>query len=177
MYMFRTSSRYLAAGFLLSVFMPALAQDLGQPVTEEDLVNWDISVAPDGEGLPAGSGTAKQGEEVWAVNCLACHGESGRGGPAGDLTGGLGTLATEKPVKTVTSFWPHATTLFDYVRRAMPYHAPGSLTDDEVYALTAYLLHQDKIIRKNTVLNARTLPKIKMPNQKGFISYWPPGSK
>ncbi|WP_299153739.1 cytochrome c [uncultured Tateyamaria sp.] len=149
------------------------AQDLGQVVSESDLAKWDISIGPDGVGLPAGSGSAAEGETVWLEQCSACHGEKGKGGPAGDLVGGIGTLTRPDHVKTVGSFWPYSTTLYDYVRRAMPYYAPGSLADDEVYAVVAYLLSQNEIISDSAVMDATSLPEVEMPNADGFISYWP----
>jgi cytochrome c len=121
--------------------------------------------------LPAGSGDAKQGAAVYAAKCQACHGEKGMGKPADALVGGIGSLATAKPVRTVGSFWPYATTLFDYTRRAMPLQAPKSLTDDEVYAVTAYILAQNGIIAETVQMNAQTLPQVKMPNRDGFIDY------
>ena len=120
-------------------------------------------------GLPAGSGTPKQGEAVYVAQCQACHGPKGAGKPADVLVGGIGSLGTDKQVMTVGSFWPYAPTLFDYVRRAMPTTKPLSLTNDEVYAVTAYLLHLNGIIPENAAMNAQTLPQVKMPNREGFI--------
>jgi S-disulfanyl-L-cysteine oxidoreductase SoxD len=134
---------------------------------------WDISIPPSGAGLPPGSGTAKQGALVYIAKCQACHGEGGVGKPMDALVGGIGSLATERPVRTVGSFWPYATTLFDYVRRAMPTTAPMSLTNEEVYAVSAYLLNINGIIGENDVMNAQTLPAVRMPNRDGFISDWP----
>ncbi len=128
---------------------------------------------PDGKGLPAGSGSVADGAVVYAKSCQVCHGPQGSGKPQDQLTGGLGTLATKKPVKTPASYWPVATTLFDYVRRAMPINAPESLTNDEVYAVTAYILSIDGIVPKDAVLDAKSLPRVKMPNRDGFISWWP----
>src|ERR1700758_5387218 len=133
----------IAASGLVFVSSAALAEgpDLGRPATPEEIAVWDISIGPDGAGLPPGSGTPLQGEAVYAAKCLACHGEKGSGKPNDQLVGGLGTLPGDQPaVKTVGSYWPYATTLFDYVRRAMPLNAPRSLTDDEVYAVSAYIL-------------------------------------
>jgi S-disulfanyl-L-cysteine oxidoreductase SoxD len=150
----------------------------GRAVTQTDLAAWDISIAPDGTGLPPGSGTAKQGEVLFAAKCAACHGPKGTGpvGPpplGGPLVGGAGTLTGDKPVKTVGSFWPYATTLFDYVRRAMPFTQPQSLSNDEVYALAAYILSLNGIIDDKEVMNAKTLPKVKMPNRAKFFSVYP----
>ncbi len=155
------------------LFIEVNAQQLGKGISEEDLAPWDISVDPNGSRLPSGSGTAAKGAEVWADNCSACHGEKAEDGPAGALVGGVGSLTSDAPVKTVGSFWPYATTLFDYVRRAMPYHAPGSLSDDDHYAVVAYLLERNGIIDEDDVMSAKTLPKVKMPNHDGFIQYWP----
>jgi mono/diheme cytochrome c family protein len=133
-----------------------------------------FSIPPDGRGLPPGSGTAASGAKVFADTCVSCHGEKLQGNPqpgiGGDrLLGGRGTLATNAPVKTVESYWPYATTLFDYVKRAMPFNAPGSLKDDEVYSVVAYILSEAKIIKPDETVNAQTLPKIVMPNHDGFI--------
>lgn len=133
-----------------------------------------FAIAPDGRGLPPGSGDATKGAHVYAESCAACHGDKLEGNPAkgigGDrLIGGRGTLASKTPVKTVESYWPYATTLFDYVKRAMPFSAPGSLTDDEVYSVVAYILAEGKIIKPTDIVNAQTLPKIEMPNRNGFV--------
>jgi S-disulfanyl-L-cysteine oxidoreductase SoxD len=133
-----------------------------------------FSIPPDGRGLPPGSGTAASGAKVFADTCVSCHGEKLQGNPqpgiGGDrLLGGRGTLATNAPVKTVESYWPYATTLFDYVKRAMPFNAPGSLKDDEAYSVVAYILSEAKIIKPDETVNAQTLPKIVMPNHDGFI--------
>lgn len=145
----------------------------GSSVTAQDLAKY-LSVQPDGRGLPPGAGDAVAGAKVYAQACLACHGDKLQGNPAkgigGDrLIGGRGSLATAQPVKTVESYWPYATTLFDYVKRAMPFSAPGSLTDDEAYAVVAYILSEAKIIRPTDTMNAQTLPKVMMPNRDGFI--------
>jgi cytochrome c len=147
--------------------------NLGAAATAEDVKAWDISIPPSGAGLPPGSATAKQGLAVFNAKCQACHGPAGVGKPADALVGGIGSLATAKPVRTVGSFWPYATTLFDYTRRAMPYNAPMTLSNDEVYAVTAYMLHINGIIGENDAINAETLPKVRMPNRDGFISDWP----
>jgi len=147
--------------------------DLGRIVTPADIAGWDISIPPDGTGLPPGSGTAVAGIAVYEQKCQACHGAKGSGQPNDRLVGGGGTLASKTPVRTIGSYWPYATTVFDYVRRAMPYTQPHSLTNDEVYAVTAYLLHQNGIIGERDELNAQTLPRVKMPNRDGFISVYP----
>jgi len=161
-----------SALLLLSTAALAETPDLGHPATAEEIAVWDISIGPDGAGLPAGSGTPQQGEVVYVEKCLACHGEKGSGKPNDQLVGGLGTLTGDQPaVKTVGSFWPYATTLFDYVRRAMPFNAPRSLSDDEVYAVCAYILQLNGIIGEGTVMNAQTLAKVQMPNRDGFVPF------
>jgi mono/diheme cytochrome c family protein len=145
----------------------------GTAVTAQDLAGY-YSIPPDGRGLPAGSGNAAAGAKIFAESCAACHGDKLQGNPAagigGDrLLGGRGSLATKTPVKTVESFWPYATTLFDYVKRSMPFSAPGSLKDDEIYAVVAYILSEAKIIKPTEVMDAKTLPKVVMPNHDGFI--------
>jgi cytochrome c len=159
---------------LLAVAPAALAQSpqLGQPIAPADIAPWDISIGPDGAGLPTGSGTAAQGEAIYVAKCQACHGEKGSGKPNDVLVGGRGSLAPDKtPVKTVGSFWPYATTLFDYVRRAMPFPESQSLTSDELYAVSAYILHLNGIVGPNDVLDAQSLPKIRMPNRDGFVPF------
>lgn len=153
----------------------ALAQQarfgLGTPAAPELILGWDIDVRPDGAGLPPGKGTVEQGEKVFAEQCAACHGEKGQSPAKGydRLVGGKGTLATPRPVQTVGSYWPHATTIFDYVNRAMPFTAPNSLTADEVYSVVAYLLYVNDIVPREAVMDARELAKVKMPNADGFI--------
>jgi mono/diheme cytochrome c family protein len=147
--------------------------NLGQPATAAQIVGWDISVGPDGIGLPPGSGTPARGAVVYEQKCQACHGAKGAGQPNDRLVGGQGTLASKTPVRTIGSYWPYATTVFDYVRRSMPYIQPQSLTDDEVYAVTAYLLNLNGIIGDADEMNARTLPKVTMPNRDNFIMMYP----
>jgi len=142
----------------------------GQPVNEADIKAWDIDIAPDGVGLPRGRGTVQQGATLYAARCAACHGPTGTEGPKDRLVGGQGSLATEHPIKTIGSYWPYATTLYDYIFRAMPFTAPQSLTPDEVYNLVAWLLHQNGIISKDAVMDAVTLPAVRMPNREGFVS-------
>lgn len=142
---------------------------LGKPISETQIQAWNIDVGPSGAGLPAGSGTVAAGEKLYQQQCASCHGDKGQGGPANRLVGG-GALNTDKPVKTVGSFWPYSTTIFDYIRRAMPHQAPQSLTNDQVYAATAYILYMNKIISADQVIDAKTLPLVKMPNREGFIS-------
>jgi S-disulfanyl-L-cysteine oxidoreductase SoxD len=156
------------------VAAPALAATphFGQPIAPADIAAWDISISPDGAGLPPGRGTANQGEAVYAAKCQACHGEKGAGGPNDTLVGGIGSLAPGKvPVKTVGSYWPYATTLFDYVRRAMPFPESKSLTDDQLYAVSAYILNLNGIVGTDDELDAKSLPKVSMPNRDGFIPF------
>lgn len=143
---------------------------LGRPALPEEIRAWDIDVQPDGRGLPPGKGAAKQGDEIFQEKCAICHGEFGQGvGRWPPLAGGLGTLKADRPDKTAGSFWPNATTLFDYIRRAMPLGNAQSLTADEVYALTAYILSMSDVIKdENLELNASNLAGLKMPNAAGF---------
>jgi cytochrome c len=173
------SALLLAAGALAlataAATVAASAADspnLGRPATPEEVAAWDISIGPDGAGLPPGAGTAKQGEAVFAAKCLACHGEKGAGKPNDQLVGGQGTMASDKPaVKTVGSYWPYATTVFDYVRRAMPYTESKSLSSDEVYAVAAYILNLNGVIGESDTMDAQSLPKVKMPNRDGFVPF------
>jgi S-disulfanyl-L-cysteine oxidoreductase SoxD len=146
---------------------------LGTAVSAEEVARWDISIPPSGAGLPKGSGTARQGLQVYEQKCLACHGAKGVGKPADVLVGGVGSLASKTPLRTVGSYWPYATTLFDYVRRSMPLANPLSLSDDEVYSVSAYVLYLNGIVGENDQMNAQSLPLVKMPNRDGFISDWP----
>lgn len=141
---------------------------LGQTATPEQIRGWDIDVRADGAGLPAGSGSVPQGQAIYQARCLACHGANGEKGTAPRLAGGQGTLATKSPVLTVGSYWPYATTLYDYIHRAMPLDSPQSLTPDEVYAVTAYTLHLNGIVKADAVLDAQSLAAIRMPNRDGF---------
>jgi cytochrome c len=143
---------------------------LGGAPSPEDIRQWDISVAPDGTGLPAGSGTAAQGREVYANRCSKCHGAKGEGGDSVALAGGQGTLKSAKPLRTVGSYWPYATTIWDYVNRAMPFKNPGVLSQDQVYAVTAYVLFLNGIIAENAVMDMHSLPKVQMPNRNGFVA-------
>ena len=163
----------LAIALTASQAMAVETPHLGVPIKPEDFATWDRSISPDGAGLPPGKGTAVQGKEIFALKCSGCHGAEGAGKPADRLVGGAGTLATDAPIKTVGSYWPYATTLFDYVRRAMPMNEPQSLTDDEVYAVSAYVLSLNGIIGEKDQLNAKTLPKLKMPNHDNFFIVYP----
>ena len=161
----------MTAGAALAAVVPS--PDLGRAPSAAELNAIDISIPSDGRGLPAGSGTVEQGAAVYAAKCQVCHGAGGVGGPNDRLTGGIGSLATPKPVKTISSYWPYATTGFDSVRRAMPLTAPQSLTNDEVYAVTAYLLSVDGIVGKDAVMDAKAIPQVRMPNRDGFVSWEP----
>jgi cytochrome c len=156
---------------------PGKAPAFGAAISAQEIARWDISIPPSGAGLPQGSGTARQGLQVYEQKCLACHGAKGVGKPADALAGGMGTLASKTPLRTVGSYWPYATTLFDYVRRAMPITNPLSLSDDEVYAVTAYVLYLNGLLGEEAQMNAQSLPQVKMPNRDGFISEWPMGSR
>jgi len=159
-------------GLGLGVAIAADGPGLGKPITESDLRLWDISILPDGTGLPPGSGTPAQGARIYLAKCLACHGETGKGGINAALVGGAPITGVDSQ-KFIANFWPYATTVFDYIRRAMPWQQPRSLTDEEVYALTAYILALNKLIGENDTMNAQTLPKVKMPNRDGFIIRFP----
>jgi len=174
----RNSSIGFVLGASVCVFaaMNAAAQQgpgLGAPIVAEDLAAWDINIQPDGTGLPPGSGNAATGAQLFAANCVACHGVGGVGQPNDRLVGGQGTLTQLVQVRTVGSYWPYATTVFDYIRRAMPFQAPQSLTNDQVYALTAYLLAENGIIDAKETMNARTLARVRMPNRDGFVLAYP----
>ena len=155
--------------FLSATSASAQSPQLGQPMTAAEVAAIDFTVLPSGNGLPEGGGNAQQGEGLYRVQCQACHGEQGVGGINDRLAGGHGTLTGPKPVKTIGSYWPQATTAFDFIRRAMPYSAPGTLSNDEVYALTAYLLHINGVIEASTVMNQSSLPAVVMPNRDRFI--------
>jgi cytochrome c len=149
------------------------AQNLGTPISEAEIAPWDISILPDGTGLPPGSGTSADGARIFAAKCSVCHGENGKGGLAAAIAGGGPLTSGIETTKTIANFWPYATTLFDFTRRAMPWPRPRSLTNDEVYALTAYMLSLNKIVGEDAVMNAQTLPKVRMPNRDGFIVRFP----
>jgi mono/diheme cytochrome c family protein len=142
---------------------------LGRAPTTDEVKAWDVTIPPDGKGLPEGTGTAALGKAIYTERCASCHGPKGNDGKYDPLVGGRGTLNTDKPVRTIGSFWPYATTLWSYIRRAQPFDEPGSLTPDQVYAVTAYLLYLNGIIGEHDVLDPRTLPAVKMPNRDGFV--------
>ena len=146
--------------------------NLGQPISPSDLASWNINVMPDGKGLPPGSGTSAKGAPIYAQKCAHCHGEQGKGGVNAAVVGGA-PMKSMDSTKTIANFWPYATTLFDFIRRAMPFQQPRSLSDDEVYALTAYILALNKLIGEKDVMDAQSLPKVKMPNRDGFIPRFP----
>jgi cytochrome c len=147
---------------------------IGRATTPELLAAWDIDVRADGQGLPPGHGSVRDGAVLFEARCAACHGAKGEGGSADALAGGQGSLATPKPVRTVGSYWPYATTLFDYIRRAMPFDAPQSLGADETYALSAYVLHLNGLLSEDAVLDAGALPAVAMPSRnRGIAEEWP----
>ena len=142
---------------------------MGRPPTAEEVRAWDLTIPPDGQGLPPGSGTAALGKAIYVERCASCHGDNGEDARYSRLVGGHGSLATAQPIRTIGSFWQYAPTLWSYIRRAQPLDEPGSLDADQVYAVTAYLLHLNGIIGEQDVLDARTLPQVKMPNSAGFV--------
>lgn len=159
---------------LIAVAIPSLGQSqqykLGRPATPEEVRELDISVAPDGSGLPKGRGTVVQGQRLYDTQCANCHGDRGQGilqYPA--LAGGQGTLKSDNPLRTVGSYWPYATTVWDFIHRTMPYARPGTLTPDQTYALTAFVLHLNGILDKQAELDETALPRVKMPNRNGFV--------
>ncbi len=156
-----------------SIAVLAQAPNLGTPVSPDDVAAWDISILPDGTGLPPGNGTPVEGSGIYAQKCALCHGENGTGATNRALVGGPPLTDGIDTSKTIANFWPHATTLFDFIRRAMPWQQPRTLTDDEVYALTAYILALNEIIGENDAMNAAALPKVAMPNRDGFIVRFP----
>jgi cytochrome c len=163
----------LVALALVSSAAFAQAPSLGVPISEAEIAPWDISIMPDGSGLPPGSGTPEQGGRIFAAKCATCHGEGGKGGRNVALVGGAPLTSGIDTPKTIANFWPYATTLFDFTRRAMPWTRPRTLTNDEAYALTAYILALNKIIGDGDVMNAVALPKVRMPNRDGFIVRFP----
>src|SRR5271154_1517893 len=172
----RAKIAYAALAAAMTASAAAYAAEpygFGRPPTPQEIAGWDIDISPSGAGLPPGRGDVRHGEAIFAAKCASCHGPHGEGKPMDRLVGGLGTLRDKKPEKTVGSFWPYATTLFDFVRRAMPLTAPQSPTPDEVYAVSAYVLFLNGIVAEETPLDADSLAKIKMPNRDGFVSAYP----
>ncbi len=159
-------------GFVLACVTSAQAQSpygIGRAATPAEIAGWNIDIDRYGNNLPPGSGSVNHGREVFDQQCAACHGEKGEGGVGEQLVGGQGTLATAKPVRTVGSYWPYAPTLFDYIRRAMPQNAPQSLSNEDVYAVSAYILHLNGLLTADATMDARTLSAIKMPNRSMFV--------
>lgn len=147
---------------------PAIA--LGRPALAEEIAAWNIDVRSDGEGLPEGKGSVKEGEELFLTACATCHGEFGEGaGRWPVLAGGRGTLKSDRPEKTIGSFWPYASTVFDYVHRAMPFGNNLSLTPDQTYAIVAYLLNLNDLVPDDYVLTRQNFPKVELPNQPNFF--------
>src|SRR5579872_3561074 len=159
---------FLAAAATLCAQSPKYG--VGHTPTAEEIRQWDISISPQGAELPEGSGTAAAGREVFTNRCANCHGAKGEGRDSVPLAGGQGTLKNPKPLRTVGSYWPHATTIWDYVNRAMPFNNPGMLTHDQVYSVTAYILFLNGIITETAVMDAHSLPKVQMPNRNGFVA-------
>jgi mono/diheme cytochrome c family protein len=155
--------------------------NLGRPISPADIAAWDIDIEPSGAGLPAGSGTAAQGALIFEEQCSGCHGEGGKGATttssgapaAPPVVSDIKRQGIDDTTLSIANYWPYATTLFDYIRRAMPWPSPRSLTDDQVYALTAYILAQNHLFDSQQVINAQTLPKVQMPNRNGFIPRFP----
>ena len=170
----RYSSSLLAAMIALPACVAALAQgptyQLGSTPSEEEIKARDIAISPDGKELPPGSGTSKEGATLFAQKCAACHGPRGDGG---GLARGIVPLGNAKPVKIAFSLVPYATTVWDFINRAMPQSKPGSLTANEVYAATAFVLYRNDIIKETDVLDAKSLPKVRMPNRDNFIPAQP----
>ncbi len=167
----------LKAAFLVSAIAmlatAGQAEDrfgIGREATPAEIAGWNIDIGRDGSNLPPGNGSVERGRTVFSEQCAACHGDSGQGGVGDRLVGGQGTLASPKPIRTVGSYWPYAPTLFDYIRRAMPQNAPQSLSNQDVYAVSAYILSLNGFVPANAVLDAKSLAAIKMPNRDGFVS-------
>ena len=170
-----TLKKSAAAALLLALgacFALAESPRLGKPITEADVAAWDLSILGDGTNLPPGNGTAAEGAVIYAQKCVACHGENAKGGNNGSLVGGP-PLDRIEATKTIANFWGYPTTVFDFIRRAMPWPQPRTLSNNEVYALTAYIFALNKLIDEKDVMNAQTLPKVKMPNRDNFIIRFP----
>lgn len=161
---------FALTGWVASVSAePAQKYGLGTPATQEQIEGWNIDVFADGRNLPAGSGTVMAGRDIYTKQCLSCHGAQGEGGIGDRLAGGMGTLASAKPIRTVGSYWPYAPTLYDYIRRTMPMTAPQSLSNDEVYAVTGYVLFLNGLLKEDAQVDAKTLADLEMPNRNGFV--------
>ncbi len=154
-----------------AVGLPLVAQTygVGRPASPEEVAPLDITIGPDGAGLPEGSGTVEEGAQVYEVRCKECHGDAGQGGDQAALIGKPSQLTDTPPLKTVGSFWPYATTLFDYTRRAMPFEEPGTLNASQLYAVTAYILHLNGIIGADATMDSESLSNVEMPNKDGFV--------
>jgi len=161
--------RTLSVALVCVISLWAQRHGVGRVPAGEEIRALGVSVAPDGAGLPEGSGTAVEGRAVFAERCAKCHGEKGDGDVGPALVGGQGTLATAKPRKTVGSFWPHAPVVWDYVNRAMPFNQPGMLSHRDVYAVVAYVLFLNGIVGEKDVMDAKSLGKVRMPNRDGFV--------
>jgi len=158
--------------FGLGLVLPVAHLNIGEQARPEQIRAWDIDVRADGRGLPPGAGSVLQGQALYQEQCLSCHGARGAGGTAPRLVGGQGSLTGNAPIQTIGSYWPYASTLYDYINRAMPLNKPQSLKPDEVYALSAYLLNLNGIVKADAVLDAHSLPKVQMPNRNGFRPEW-----
>ncbi len=173
MYMYKLRQFLVVLTIMLSSTAAySQSPNLGKTINPAEIAAWDLTVQPDGTGLPPGSGTPTEGARIYAAKCSMCHGQNGKGGVNAALVGGE-PMKDMETVKTVANFWPFATTVFDYIRRSMPWRQPRSLTNEEVYALTAYILSLNKLIGENDTMNAQTLPKVLMPNRNGFIVRFP----
>lgn len=162
----------LSISTLLVLAVAALSAQtygVGREATAEEVAAWDVTIGPEGRELPAGSGTVRAGAQVYEVRCKECHGEEGVGGDQAALVGNPEQLKQARPIKTVGSYWPYATTLFDYTRRAMPFEEPGTLSADQVYAVTAYILHLNGLVGEDEALDRESLPRVVMPNRDGFV--------
>ena len=167
---------FLLSGHAISDVFGKKNPNLGAPLSNEEVKKYDFVIMPDGQGLPDGQGSVDEGKNLYDIHCMACHGMGGVKGLNGDLAGGHGTISGPFPKKTVGSYWPYSTILFDYIRRAMPYQSPGSLSNDEIYSISAYILFINKIIDSEMILNKTNLPGIKMPNSENFIWAFPEDS-
>ena len=166
--------RSLGLLLILSIAPPmasvaAEGPKLGKPASPQEIAAWNLTVYPDGKGLPLGHGSVSEGKQVYERQCASCHGSNGLGGSSEELAGGNHKLTDPNPDKTIGTYWPYATTLFDFVRRSMPPNSPNALSNDQIYAVCAYLLHLNGIIQETAEMNATTLTQVKMPNREGFL--------
>ena len=165
------SAVVLLTSFGIACISPMAKADelnIGRDLKPGELDSWKINVFSDGKGLPQGQGTVSKGQGIYQAACAGCHGIKLEGGFGPALVGGKGSLTTSKPLKTVGSYWPYATTLFDYIRRAMPFQSPQSLTNDDVYSVSGYILHVNGLMKNDAVVNAKTLQAVQMPNRDAF---------